>query len=146
MADQHSLPSQGTEAIIQTDPVDAASPGAPRVVVVDDDPGMRLLLRETLSTSGFNVMGAASGKEAVDVCAEFVPDLVLLDINMPVMDGIEACAEIRKNDDRQFPIVMVTSVDDAVSIQRAFHAGASDFILKPVRRPPETRFATRQVW
>ena len=71
MADQPSLPSQGTEAIIQTDPVDAPSPGAPRVVVV-----------------------AASGKEAINLCAEFLPDLVLLDINMPVMNGIEACAEI----------------------------------------------------
>jgi EAL domain-containing protein (putative c-di-GMP-specific phosphodiesterase class I)/PleD family two-component response regulator len=135
MADQPSLPSQGTEAIIQTDPVDAPSPGAPRVVVVDDDPGMRLLLRETLSAAGFNVVVAASGKEAINLCAEFLPDLVLLDINMPVMNGIEACAEIRKSDDRQFPIVMVTSVDDAMSIQRAFQAGASDFILKPVRWP-----------
>jgi len=135
MADQHSLVSQEFEATKQSGLVTAALPGAPRVVVVDDDPGMRLLLRETLSVAGFNVVVAASGAEAVDVCAEFVPDLVLLDINMPVMNGIEACAEIRKNNGRLFPIVMVTSVDDAASIQRAFDAGANDFILKPVRWP-----------
>ena len=135
MVNQHFLASHEFDGIKQSGLVKAASPGAPRVVVVDDDPGMRLLLRETLSAAGFNVVVAASGREAIDVCAEFVPDLVLLDINMPVMNGIEACAEIRKSDDRQFPIVMVTSVDDAVSIQRAFHAGASDFILKPVRWP-----------
>jgi len=135
MVNQHSLASQEIEAIKQSGLAKAALPGAPRVVVVDDDPGMRLLLRETLSAAGFNVVVAASGAEAIEVCAEFVPDLVLLDINMPVMNGIEACAEIRKSDDRQFPIIMVTSVDDAVSIQRAFHAGANDFILKPVRWP-----------
>jgi len=135
MVNQHSLASQEIEAIKQSGLAKAALPGAPRVVVVDDDPGMRLLLRETLSAAGFNVVVAASGAEAIEVCAEFVPDLVLLDINMPVMNGIEACAEIRKSDERQFPIIMVTSVDDAVSIQRAFHAGANDFILKPVRWP-----------
>jgi EAL domain-containing protein (putative c-di-GMP-specific phosphodiesterase class I)/PleD family two-component response regulator len=135
MADQHSLASQEIEAIKQSEPVKAALPGAPRVVVVDDDPGMRLLLRETLSAAGFKVVVAASGREAIDVCAEFGPDLVLLDINMPGMDGIEACAEIRKSNERQFPIVMVTSVGDAVSIREAFNAGANDFILKPVRWP-----------
>jgi len=135
MAEQHSLSSQEVEVLNQSGLVKAALPGAPRVVVVDDDPGMRLLLRETLSAAGFKVVVAASGKEAIDVCAEFGPDLVLLDINMPGMDGIEACAEIRKSNERQFPIVMVTSVGDAVSIREAFNAGANDFILKPVRWP-----------
>ena len=108
---------------------------APKVLVVDDDPGIRLLMHETLAKAGFEVSEAASGAEAIDRCREFEPDLVLLDINMPVMDGITACTEIRKHGEREFPIVMVTSVDDSDSIQQAFDAGATDFILKPVNWP-----------
>lgn len=104
-------------------------------MVVDDDAGLQHVMQETLAAAGFNVAVAASGVEAIEVCSVFKPDLVLLDINMPLMDGIEACAEIRRRNDRSFPIIMVTSVDDAVSIQRAFDAGANDFILKPVNWP-----------
>ncbi len=104
-------------------------------MVVDDDAGLQHVMQETLAAAGFNVAVAASGVEAIEVCSVFKPDLVLLDINMPLMDGIEACAEIRRCNDRSFPIIMVTSVDDAVSIQRAFDAGANDFILKPVNWP-----------
>lgn len=108
---------------------------APKVLIVDDDPGVRLLMHETLGKAGFEVSDAASGAEAIECCSEFEPDLVLLDINMPVMDGITACTEIRKHSEREFPIVMVTSVDDSESIQRAFDAGATDFILKPINWP-----------
>jgi DNA-binding response OmpR family regulator len=104
-------------------------------MVVDDDAGLQHVMQETLAAAGFNVAVAATGVEAIEVCSAFMPDLVLLDINMPLMDGIEACAEIRRRNDRSFPIIMVTSVDDAVSIQRAFDAGANDFILKPVNWP-----------
>ena len=135
MSDQQLPPIQGFGITDQSDRTADVIEGAPRVVVVDDDPGIQLLMRETLAEAGFNVAVAESGSEAIDVCSEFKPDLVLLDINMPVMDGITACAEIRKNIDRDFPIIMVTSVDDAVSIQRAFDAGANDFILKPVNWP-----------
>ncbi len=135
MSDQQLPPIQGFAITDQSDRTADVIEGAPRVVVVDDDPGIQLLMRETLAEAGFNVAVAESGPEAIDVCSEFKPDLVLLDINMPVMDGITACAEIRKNIDRDFPIIMVTSVDDAVSIQRAFDAGANDFILKPVNWP-----------
>ena len=108
---------------------------APRVLVVDDDPGVRLLMRETLAKAGFEVSEAASGAEAIEQCSEFAPDLMLLDINMPQMDGITACQKIRAQSEREFPIIMVTSVDDSDSIQRAFEAGATDFILKPVNWP-----------
>lgn len=110
-------------------------PKVPRVLVVDDDPGLQLIMSETLSDAGFEVAVASAGEEAVDLCAKFLPDLVLLDINMPGMDGIAACAEMRRQSSHSFPIVMVTSVDDASSIQNAFDAGATDFILKPVNWP-----------
>ena len=135
MSDRQPPPIQGLDITDQSDRTTDTIEDAPRVVVVDDDPGIQLLLRETLAEAGFDVMGAESGSEAIGVCSEFKPDLVLLDINMPVMDGITACAEIRKNSQRDFPIIMVTSVDDAVSIQRAFDAGATDFIVKPINWP-----------
>ena len=135
MTHSESAPTNGVEVTGQSDLRTDITHPAPRVLVVDDDPAIQLLMRETLSEAGFHVSVTASGPEAIKACPEFMPDLVLLDINMPSMDGITACTEIRKQDKRNFPIVMVTSVDDAVSIQRAFDAGATDFILKPVNWP-----------
>jgi len=135
MSDQQFAPTKGLEIAGRSDPPADLMHGAPRVMVVDDDPGIQLLMRETLAKAGFDVSVAASGPEAIAACPAFMPDLVLLDINMPSMDGITACAEIRKHNERNFPIIMVTSVDDAASIQRAFDAGATDFILKPVNWP-----------
>ena len=135
MSDQHFAPLNGLEITGQSGVPADAPHAAPRVLVVDDDPGILLLMRETLAKAGFDVSDAASGPEAIELCREFKPDLVLLDINMPSMDGIMACIEIRKQSERDFPIIMVTSVDDAESIQRAFDAGATDFILKPVNWP-----------
>ncbi|MGI9204623.1 MAG: putative bifunctional diguanylate cyclase/phosphodiesterase [Woeseiaceae bacterium] len=135
MAGRQPFPGNGIAQSEKTGLTADVPVSDPRVVVVDDDPGIQLLLSETLSGAGFIVATADSGAEAIDVCSEFDPDLVLLDINMPVMDGIEACAAIRNHSTRDFPIIMVTSVDDAVSIQRAFDAGANDFILKPINWP-----------
>ena len=135
MSDQQLASIKGLGKSGQSDPPSDVLRTAPRVLIVDDDPGIQLLMRETLAKAGFDVSVAASGPEAIEVCPAFMPDLVLLDINMPTMDGITACAEIRKHNKHNFPIIMVTSVDDAVSIQRAFDAGATDFILKPVNWP-----------
>ena len=135
MSDQRHAPRNIPDVSNQRSSAVSSAREAPKVLVVDDDPSILLLMRETLSNSGFDVAVASAGREAIDICPAFAPDLVLLDINMPGMDGIEACAEIRQQSKRDFPIVMVTSVDDAVSIQRAFAAGASDFIVKPVNWP-----------
>lgn len=135
MSDQQSASAMGLGSARRPDPPLDPLCAAPRVMVVDDDPGIQLLMREALVKAGFKVAVAASGPEAIEVCPAFMPDLVLLDINMPSMDGITACIEIRKQNKRHFPIIMVTSVDDAVSIQKAFDAGATDFILKPVNWP-----------
>lgn len=132
MPNPQSAPLQDSGPSVRSDRSLTEVNAPPRVLVVDDDPGTQLLLRETLAKAGFVVSVAASGPEAIERCLSFLPDLVLLDINMPSMDGFTACAEIRKQNERSFPIIMVTSVDDAVSIQRAFDAGATDFILKPV--------------
>ena len=126
-------PDRSNPATRKSNP--AADVQSVNVLVVDDDPAVLMLLEETLVDAGYNVKSARSGDEAVDTIAQFQPDLVLLDINMPRMDGIEACAAIRQRCGDGFPIVMVTSVDDAMSIQSAFDAGASDFILKPINWP-----------
>ncbi|RZV35270.1 MAG: GGDEF domain-containing response regulator [Chromatiales bacterium] len=114
---------------------EGAKRASPRVLIADDDPAIRLLMEETLSAAGFEVSGAESGVDAIELCNRMQPDLVLLDINMPAMDGITACARIREATTLDVPIIMVTSVDDAVSIQSAFEAGATDFILKPINWP-----------
>ena len=132
MPDRQFAPGRVPETVGRSESPAAPTHAAPRVLAVDDDPGIRLLMQETLAKAGFDVCCAASGAEAVELCSEFAPDLVLLDINMPNMDGITACGEIKRRSGRDVPVVMVTSVDDAASIQKAFDAGASDFIVKPI--------------
>ncbi len=105
----------------------------PRILVVDDDAGGRRLTRATLTKAGFGVVEAGNGQLALDAIAVEMPDLVLLDVSMPVMDGFSACAALRAlpGGDR-IPVVMMTGLDDTGSIERAFEVGATDFITKPI--------------
>jgi predicted signal transduction protein with EAL and GGDEF domain/DNA-binding NarL/FixJ family response regulator len=104
-----------------------------RILVVDDDAGGRRLTRATLSKAGFVVIEAADGAQAVDLLRQGLPDLVLMDVSMPVMDGFTACAELRKlPGGARVPVVMMTGLDDVKSIEHAFEVGASDFITKPL--------------
>jgi diguanylate cyclase (GGDEF)-like protein len=104
-----------------------------RILVVDDDAGGRRLTRATLTKAGFGVVEAGNGQAALDAIGEQMPDLVLLDVSMPVMDGFTACAALRglPGGDR-VPVVMMTGLDDTGSIERAFEVGATDFITKPI--------------
>jgi diguanylate cyclase (GGDEF)-like protein len=106
------------------------------VLVVDDDPVARRLIRATLARAGFEVIEAGDGEQALAVLRHRLPDLVLMDVSMPVMDGFSACAELRKlpRGDR-VPVVMITGLDDVQSIERAFEVGATDFITKPINWP-----------
>ena len=105
----------------------------PRILVVDDDAGGRRLTRATLTKAGFSVVEAGNGQLALDAITAEMPDLVLLDVSMPVMDGFSACAALRgmPGGDR-IPVVMMTGLDDTGSIERAFEVGATDFITKPI--------------
>ncbi|MFZ2650744.1 MAG: EAL domain-containing protein [Burkholderiaceae bacterium] len=104
-----------------------------RILVVDDDAGGRRLTRATLARAGFEVTEAQDGQAALDAMRAALPDLVLLDVSMPVMDGFTACAELRKlPGGSSVPVVMMTGLDDLKSIARAFEAGATDFITKPI--------------
>lgn len=103
------------------------------VLIADDDGATRLLLRETLEQSGFGVEEAENGEDALKAFGTVRPEVVLLDVDMPVKDGFTACSDLRQLPEaRTVPIVMVTGLDDIDSINRAYEVGATDFITKPI--------------
>jgi len=106
----------------------------PVALVVDDDRGTRLIARTLLEESGFIVEQAADGIEALSSFERSKPDIVLLDVVMPEMDGFAVCKEIRHRSEqgRHIPVLMMTGLDDIDSIHRAYDAGATDFITKPI--------------
>ncbi|MFA6147730.1 MAG: EAL domain-containing protein [bacterium] len=105
----------------------------PLVLVVDDDPGTRLLAAASLRQAGYATAEAADGEEGVSAYEKYRPDLVLIDVVMPRMDGFAAVREIRKlpGGDR-VPVLMMTGLDDLSSIHRAYEAGSTDFAAKPI--------------
>ncbi len=105
-----------------------------RVMVVDDDPAARLLISTALKKCGFEVVEASDGREALERFDLETPDMVLLDVFMPGMDGFEACRAMRRKSNGlgSVPIVMVTGAEELDSIKRAYEAGATDFITKPI--------------
>ncbi len=102
------------------------------VLVVDDEPSLRKAFGTSLAASGFVVEEARSGEEAVDILPQHPFDLVLLDINMPGIGGVEACREIRALAPK-VGIVMVTVREAEHDMVRALEAGADDYVTKPVR-------------
>lgn len=108
----------------------------PTVLVIDDDFTMRLLFRESLEPAGFNVIEAESGAIAIDYCRHQRPDIILLDVIMPGMDGFATCIELFKLPHiTSIPLIMVTGLDDIDSIRQANELGATDFITKPINWP-----------
>ena len=103
------------------------------ILIVDDDEGQRLLAGASLQQGGFAILQAGSGEQALEVFQQHQPDLVLLDVVMPGMDGFATCAALRSlAGGRTLPIVMVTGLDDVESIEQAYQAGATDFLTKPI--------------
>jgi len=99
------------------------------VLVVDDDPQIRRTLRATLSSSGYEVIDAENANEAIEKLIRERPDLILLDANLPDMDGMEACGKIRLS--FQGPIIIVTVRNSKRDKIEAFNAGADDYVVKP---------------
>lgn len=113
---------------------DQVNPPAARLLVVDDDPTTRTLLSDILARDGHQVVSAASGEEALEFFADSPPDLVLLDVMMPGIDGFETCRRMRALDPHEdVPILMVTGADDYAAIDQAFTARATDFLTKPFK-------------
>lgn len=103
-----------------------------RVLLADDEPAMRRGIRASLNARGYTVEEVSSGEEAVAAARERPADLVLLDINMPGMGGIEACRRIRSAS-RGIGIVMITVRDSEEDTVEALEAGADDYVTKPFR-------------
>jgi diguanylate cyclase (GGDEF)-like protein len=106
------------------------------VLVADDDPVMRLLMLEMLGQVGLDGVEAEDGAQAVALCQSMSPDLILLDVEMPNMDGFSACREIRRIETgAPVPIIMVTGGDDIEAVTNAYEVGATDFVSKPINWP-----------
>ncbi|MBI4205396.1 MAG: response regulator, partial [Betaproteobacteria bacterium] len=110
--------------------------GAAKILVVDDTPANVKLLADLLTVKGYSVVTAASGEEGLKRVAEGRPDLVLLDVMMPGMNGYEVCQAIRADSANGIlPVVMVTSLDPGQERIKGLEAGADDFLTKPVNQP-----------
>jgi two-component system cell cycle sensor histidine kinase/response regulator CckA len=106
-----------------------------RILVVDDEANDRQLLEVLLAAEGFIIVTAANGAEALAIIARAPPDLILLDVMMPDMDGYQVAETIKSNPAAvPIPIIMVTVLDDRDAMMRALVAGAEDFLIKPVNR------------
>ncbi len=99
------------------------------ILVVDDEPQIRRVLRSTLSFRGYTISEVSSGEEAVELASKLKPDLILLDVNLPGMSGIETCREIRRSTDA--PIIMLTVRSAERDKVIALDAGADDYVTKP---------------
>jgi two-component system KDP operon response regulator KdpE len=102
---------------------------AASILVVDDEPQIRRVLRSTLSSQGYVILEAKTGEEAIEVARKERPDLVLLDVNMPGIGGLEACREMRRMSEA--PIIMLTVRNAERDKVLALDAGADDYVVKP---------------
>jgi len=105
------------------------APVGTRILTVEDDERIRTSVRMALEDEGWTVDEAASGEAAVDAFAQHTPDVVLIDIMLPGMDGFELCRSLRRNSD--VPIVMVTARADTHDVVAGLEAGADDYLTKP---------------
>jgi two-component system alkaline phosphatase synthesis response regulator PhoP len=107
---------------------------AHKVLVVDDEEPILELLKYNLEKGGYEVKTAQDGAKAVDIAKKFVPDLVLLDIMMPKMDGVETCRQLRDLPELQKTfVVFLTARSEEYSEVAAFDIGADDYITKPIK-------------
>lgn len=105
-----------------------------KILVVDDDQDIQEMLSYNLRKEGYAVKSADNGRMAIEVAEEFRPDLIILDVMMPEMDGIETCRELRANPDlEQSIIAFLTARGEDYSQIAGFDAGADDYIAKPVK-------------
>lgn len=103
-----------------------------RILVVDDDLVVRAKVGESLEQDGFEVILAKNGNDGIKAYQETHPDLILVDAVMPIVDGFEFCDRLKSLGECSIPILMITSLDDNDSVDRAFASGATDYLTKPV--------------
>lgn len=105
-----------------------------KILVVDDEQDILELIRHTLNKEGFEVHIAANGVQAIEQAKKVKPDLVLMDVMMPIMDGMEACRQLKEDPDTVgIAIVFLTARSEEFAELAGFEAGADDYIAKPIR-------------
>jgi len=113
----------------------------PRVLVVDDEPDALELLQAFLEAKGYEVLTASDGEEALQKVKEERPHLILLDVRMPKMTGLEVLKRVREID-REVGVIMVTAVNEEETGRQALQMGAFDYIIKPL----DLKYLERSLW
>jgi DNA-binding response OmpR family regulator len=113
----------------------------PRVLVVDDEPDAVELLQEFLAAKGYEVLTATGGEEALRIVREERPHLILLDVRMPGMNGLEVLRHVRQID-QEVGVIMVTAVSEEETGREALALGAFDYIVKPL----DLAYLERSLW
>lgn len=103
---------------------------AVEVLLIDDDPDLGVMLRTLLRGQDFQIKAVFNGPEGIEACRALPPDIVILDILMPNMDGWEVCEKIREFSD--VPILILSALGSPGSVARALDAGADDYLIKPI--------------
>lgn len=104
-----------------------------KILLVDDSDTMLMMEKMILKKDHFQFVEAKNGKEAVEKAQKEQPDLILLDIMMPVMNGIEACKQIRESEEtKTIPIIIVTTRGEEENVKLAFQNGCDDYVTKPI--------------
>ncbi len=107
------------------------------VMIVDDTPGNLALLSDTLSEAGYRVLVATDGQSALEQIFFLKPDIILLDVMMPGIDGFETCNQLKTNPETaHIPVLFMTALNELDNLLRGFEEGAVDYLVKPIR-PPE---------
>lgn len=106
----------------------------PKILVVDDEQDILELIRHSLAKEGFEVHVAANGLQALDQARKVKPEIIIMDVMMPVMDGMEACRQLKDNPEtKNIPVIFLTARSEEFAELAGFEAGADDYIAKPVR-------------
>ena len=107
-----------------------------KILLADDSNTALMMERTLLSKSAYDVVVARDGQEAIRQAVDEAPDLIILDVVMPNMDGFEACRELRKLEaTRAIPIIMVTTRGEPHNVESGFEAGCNDYVTKPINGP-----------
>ncbi len=124
----------------------------PMVMSIDDDEDIRRLLEQILVGNGYEAITAGSGKEALGLVNTLKPDLILLDVMMPEMDGYEVCLKLQENTETSYiPIIFLTALEKEQDKTKAFAVGAVDYLMKPIRKATllekvEQHLKTKSIW
>ena len=104
-----------------------------KILLADDSATALTMERTLLSRSDYDVVVARDGREAIKQAVDENPDLIILDVVMPNMDGFEACRELRRLEPtRDIPVIMVTTRGEAVNVEAGYEAGCNDYVTKPI--------------